>query len=192
MRDVLGEEAPAAWLFGSATLGGLKPESDLDVLALAARRLSGEERRALGERMLALTQRPRRLELTVVALPELRPWRFPPRLELQYGDWLRAEFERGEVEPERPESTDLAILLSLAREHGAHARPRLVHRGDGRDPLEGRRGRVGARAAAARAARAAPAGARRLPGRGGGALGRPATGVLRSTLRGSRARPGET
>ena len=118
VRAVLGDEALGAYLFGSATLDGLRPESDLDVLALAARRLTPAEKRALGDGMLALTQRPRRLELTVAALPELRPWRFPPRMELQYGDWLREEFARGEVEPEREENPDLAILLAMTRERG--------------------------------------------------------------------------
>ena len=36
VRDVLGPNAVGAYLFGSAVLGGLKPRSDLDVLAVCA------------------------------------------------------------------------------------------------------------------------------------------------------------
>ena len=35
--DVLGAELAAAYLLGSAVLGGLRPDSDLDVLALTRR-----------------------------------------------------------------------------------------------------------------------------------------------------------
>ena len=40
VREVLGATAVSAYLFGSATLGGLRPHSDLDVLALARRSLA--------------------------------------------------------------------------------------------------------------------------------------------------------
>jgi hypothetical protein len=56
----------------------------------------------------------RRVELTVVPASEVRPWRFPPRFDLQYGDWLRSAFERGEVEPwPTNENPDLAVLLTV-------------------------------------------------------------------------------
>jgi streptomycin 3"-adenylyltransferase len=36
-------------------------------------------------------------------------------MELQYGDWLRDEFERGEVEPQHATNPDLALLLTMVR-----------------------------------------------------------------------------
>ena len=45
---------------------------------------------------------------------EIRPWRFPPRLDFQYSDWWRAEFESGDLEPWPSEiDPDLAVLLTM-------------------------------------------------------------------------------
>ena len=119
MREVLGPDAGGAYLFGSAVLGGLRPESDLDVLAVAKRPTTRAQKQALVERLLELSGRTtsqgrwRRLELTIVVESEVVLWRFPPRFDFQYGDWLRREFERGDVEP-WPTTTngDLATLLT--------------------------------------------------------------------------------
>jgi predicted nucleotidyltransferase len=120
VRDVLGPELVGAYLFGSAVLGGLRPESDLDVLVVSARRTTREQKRRLVERLLAISGRVtrwgrwRRVELTIVVESELRPWRFPPSFDFQYGDWLRGEFERGNLEP-WPSRTnpDLASLITM-------------------------------------------------------------------------------
>jgi aminoglycoside adenylyltransferase-like protein len=42
----------------------------------------------------------------------VRPWRYPPRLDLQYGDWWRSEFERGDGAPWTTPDPDLAILIT--------------------------------------------------------------------------------
>ena len=39
----------------------------------------------------------RPVELTIVRAAEVRPWHFPPTVDLLYGEWLRDEFERGSV-----------------------------------------------------------------------------------------------
>lgn len=122
VRDVLGADALGAYLFGSAALGGLKPESDLDVLVLSRRRTERKEKARLVERLLSIsgratpTGRWRRLEVTIVVDDEIRPWRFPPRFDFQYGDWFRRKFEAGELEP-WPSTTngDLATLIAMAR-----------------------------------------------------------------------------
>lgn len=121
IRDILGDAALAAYLYGSAVAGGLRPASDLDVLVVSGRSLSGDERAAIIQRLLpisgrrAVGGRARPIELTIVARPALAPWRYPPSIELQYGDWLRAKFEQGEL-PDwpRPEP-DVAILVETAR-----------------------------------------------------------------------------
>lgn len=124
-RNVLGADLAAAYLFGSAVLGGLRPDSDLDVLALTRRPTTPHEQRALVERLLAVsgrrtaTGRWRRVELTLVVESELRPWRFPPRFDFLYGDWLRTEFERGNLQPwPTTENGDLATLLTMVRRYG--------------------------------------------------------------------------
>jgi streptomycin 3"-adenylyltransferase len=59
----------------------------------------------------------RPVELTIVVHDEVRPWRYPPRVELQYGEWLRADALAGTLEP-RPASPDAAILLTVVRDAG--------------------------------------------------------------------------
>jgi predicted nucleotidyltransferase len=119
VRDVLGPDVVAAYLFGSAVQGGLRPRSDLDVLAVAIRRTTRAEKQRLVDRLLEISGRQmpqgqwRRVELTIVVQPEVRPWRFPPRMDFQYGDWLRAEFERGDVSPWPARNPDVASLITM-------------------------------------------------------------------------------
>ncbi len=106
VRDVLGPDLAGAYLFGSAVVGGLRHESDLDVLAVSRRPTTRAERRRLAEGLLALSGRPRRLELTVVA---------GGALDFQYGDWWRREFESGNVEPwaGTAAATDANVLIAM-------------------------------------------------------------------------------
>ena len=120
VREVLDSDAIAAYLFGSAVLGGLKLESDLDVLVVSKRPTTREEKQQLVDRLLAISGRLtpegrwRRIELTIVVEGDIKPWRYPPRFDFQYGDWLRSDFERGDVEP-WPETVnpDLAVLIAM-------------------------------------------------------------------------------
>jgi len=116
VHDVLGREAIGAYLFGSAVLGGLKPRSDLDVIAVSARPTTREEKRRLVERLLAVSGQEgrRHLELTIVVQSAIRPWRYPPSFDFQYGDWWRAEFQRGDLEPWSSNvKPDLAVMLTM-------------------------------------------------------------------------------
>jgi predicted nucleotidyltransferase len=113
VRDVLGPDLVGAYLFGSAVFGGLRRRSDLDVLVAARRRLARAETQRLVARLLAVSGRPRPVELTIVVQSEVKPWRYPPRMELQYGEWLRGDFERGNVEPSQTTNPDLASLVTM-------------------------------------------------------------------------------
>lgn len=114
VRDVLGEDIVGAYLHGSAVLGGLRPRSDLDVMVVSRRRTTRTEKHRLAFQLLSVSRRPRPIELTIVVEDEVRPWRYPPHIDFQYGDWWRREFERGEVEP-WPSATnpDLASLIRM-------------------------------------------------------------------------------
>jgi predicted nucleotidyltransferase len=120
VRDVLGPDAAGGYLFGSAVLGGLQHESDLDVLVVSKRQTTRDEKQRLVDRLLAISGRRtlegrwRRVELTIVVQSEVKPWRYPPSFDFQYGDWLRREFESGNVEP-WPTTTnpDLAALITM-------------------------------------------------------------------------------
>jgi streptomycin 3"-adenylyltransferase len=116
VRDVLDDDLGGAYLFGSAVLGGLKPRSDLDVLAVSKQPTSREQKRRLAEPLLAVSGRGgwRRVELTIVVAAEVKPWRYPPRFDFQYGDWLRAEFESGNPEPWPTRTNpDVAALITM-------------------------------------------------------------------------------
>ena len=120
VREVFGPDVVGAYLFGSAVLGGLRPESDLDVLVVSTRRTTRAEKQRLVDRLLAISGhrtpagRWRRVELTIVIESEIRPWRYPPSFDFQYGDWLRGDFERGSLEPwPTTTSPDLAALITM-------------------------------------------------------------------------------
>jgi predicted nucleotidyltransferase len=112
---VLGAEVLGAYLYGSALTGGLRPRSDLDVLVLTRRAATIEEKRRLAEGLLAVSdQGLRPVEVTVVAEPDVKPWRYPPRFDLQFGEWHRAALERGEDEPlAATTNPDVALLLTM-------------------------------------------------------------------------------
>jgi predicted nucleotidyltransferase len=111
-----------AYLHGSAVLGGLRADSDLDVLAVPARETTRAEKQKILSGLLAVSgdrsrgdgRRP--IELTIVAASEVRPWQYPPRRDFQYGEWLRERFARGDLDLFRPTiDPDIAILITMVR-----------------------------------------------------------------------------
>lgn len=112
----------AIHLFGSAVDGGLKPYSDIDLLVTVSDRLAGSVRHSLMTDLLSVSAWPgthasyRPLEVTIVVWKEVVPWRYPPRRELQFGEWLRGELQAGSIQPATLDH-DLAILLTKARQH---------------------------------------------------------------------------
>lgn len=118
----LGSGLQSLHLFGTAVAGGLKPHSDIDLLATVDAPLAEPVRRALMTDLLSVSAWPgtsptlRALEVTVVVRGDVVPWRYPPRRELQFGEWLREDLLRGVFEPPMPDH-DLAILLTELRGH---------------------------------------------------------------------------
>ena len=120
VREVFGPEVLGAYEHGSAVLGGVQVTSDVDVLVVTGRLATPGERRRLVDGLMAISARfpppgPERcVEVTVVARPQVRPWRYPPSFDLQYGEWLRERFERGDGELLRPAvNPDLTVLLTI-------------------------------------------------------------------------------
>jgi predicted nucleotidyltransferase len=121
LQDVLGEELVGAYWHGSAVLGGPGPRSDLDVLVVSRRATTPDERRRLVEKLLRISVHPdrregrRTFEVTFVVKSDVRPWRSPPRWDMQYGEWWRDRFEAGDFEPwETTTDPDLALLVTVA------------------------------------------------------------------------------
>lgn len=122
VQSVLGEAVIGVYLHGSATMGGLRPTSDLDILVVTSRPSTEDERRLLVRGFLPISGRgdptgaSRPLGLEVVVQDDVRPWRYPPRLDLQYGDWHRAAFIAGEDAPWTSPNPDVALLLEVVRQ----------------------------------------------------------------------------
>ena len=118
---VLGDAVVGTYLYGSAALGGLQSDSDIDLLVVARRTLEHPERVALLSALLDLSGRRARrtpgrpVEVTVVVSGSLRPWSYPPQEDFLYGEWLRAEYEAGAVPGPRP-NPDVAVLVTLAQQ----------------------------------------------------------------------------
>lgn len=123
VMEVLGDAVLGVYLHGSAVHGGLHPRSDIDVLVVTRRPTTDGEKEALISSLLPISGRgdasgrSRSIELTVVVQRDVRPWHYPPPMDLQYGDWWRAAFERGEHPWESP-NPDLAVLLTVVLRTG--------------------------------------------------------------------------
>lgn len=123
VRTTLGSTLLGAYLHGSSVAGGLRPDSDLDVLLVTRVPMTDAQRRALVTGLLPVSGRDRRgpgdrsIELAAVVRDDVTPWRYPPVLDFLYGDWERADYEAGRF-PVRRESTDLVTLLTAARSTG--------------------------------------------------------------------------
>jgi streptomycin 3"-adenylyltransferase len=125
LRDFLERNDPGGvvgtYLYGSSVLGGLRPDSDIDVLVLTRRSLTDPDRRGLTDFLLRFSGRRatvvpgRPLEVTTLVVDDVAPWRYPPTCDYLYGEWLRDQYLGGDL-PQRHPSPDLAVLLTTARE----------------------------------------------------------------------------
>lgn len=121
VRATLGADLLGMYLYGSAVDGGLRPASDLDLFVVTSRRATAEQRWQLIDGLRPLSARDARppawrpVELTVVAQPDVVPWRYPPRMDFISGEWLRGRFDAGDMEPGHSVNPDLAVLISQVR-----------------------------------------------------------------------------
>lgn len=119
--SALGEALLGGYLHGSAVSGGIRPDSDLDVLLVVARGLTAAERGGLVDLLLRISGRrategaARPLEVTVMVRADVVPWRYPPTCDLLYGEWLRDIAAAGELAG-RHTAPDLAVVLTQARD----------------------------------------------------------------------------
>ena len=88
------------------------------MLAVAARPTTRTEKRRLAAGLLSVSGRDsarRPVEVTIVAEAELEPWRYPPRFDFQFGEWLREDIENDTAELGPTTNPDVALLLTMAR-----------------------------------------------------------------------------
>jgi len=122
VEELLGSAVVGVYLFGSAVTNGLRINSDVDVLVVVNQSLTEVIRRQLTDRLMHISGKignsdsVRPLEVTVINYGDVVPWRFPPKNEYIYGEWLRDEFENGQIQ-EPSYDPDLAIVLAQVREN---------------------------------------------------------------------------
>lgn len=120
ITQCLGDNLIALYLYGSAVEDGLRLYSDIDLLVVTHQPLGIEERSSLMIELLDISAFPnsskiyRALEVTIVVHSEINPWSFPPKRELQFGEWLRDEIIAGQYGQSEYDS-DLVILLTKVR-----------------------------------------------------------------------------
>lgn len=129
-----GGSLSAVYLHGSAVAGGLRPASDVDLLAVIDRPATHPVRARLVSDLMEVSGHhpakpdgPRPLELIAFLRADLAASVYPARAAFVYGEWLRGAFEAGDV-PEPVSDPEFTLLLAQARQE---ARP--LH---GPDPAE--------------------------------------------------------
>lgn len=120
LKMVLGPDLLGVYLFGSSIIGGLQKYSDLDLLIVSERATTYEEKTKLVTDLLQISgiymkSSKLPIEMTIVVKSSVNPWHYPPHFDFQYGDWLREQFESGNIEPwSTKEMPDLAVVITQA------------------------------------------------------------------------------
>ncbi len=120
ITELLGNILLGVYLYGSAVMDGLQKNSDVDIMVVTNRDLSVKIRKNLTESLMLVSGKTgtpcgtRPLEVTMINREDVFPWKYPPKYEFLYGEWLRKQFEQGIV-PEPKTEPDLAILLAQLR-----------------------------------------------------------------------------
>ena len=118
-ETILQGRISGMYLYGSATMNGLRPDSDIDILIITEQELNNSTRANLTKQLLSISgsvgcieKRP--LEVTVINRSDIAPLQFPPKCQYMYGEWLRGEMEAGRY-PQACNDPDVTILLWQAR-----------------------------------------------------------------------------
>jgi len=113
LADLLG-----VYLYGSYVVGGLQKYSDIDLFVILDRASTNEEKSKLTMGLLEISgiymqdDKPP-IEMTLVEKSAVNPWQYPPEFDFQYGEWLREDFKKGNIEPwPSKKMSDLALLIT--------------------------------------------------------------------------------
>lgn len=121
VKENLNDNVLGIYLYGSAVLGGLHPNSDIDILVITQSSITRLDRELLTKKLMNVSGRvgeihKRPIELTIISQAAIEPWNFPPICDYMYGEWLREELETGYI-PQSYTEPDAVILLWQAREY---------------------------------------------------------------------------
>lgn len=121
IEDLFENQLIGIYLYGSAILGGLHINSDVDILVIVNQDLTEATRNELTKHLMLISgkigcKKLKPLEVTIINQNDIVPWQFPPKCEFMYGEWLREQMEAGDI-PQACYDTDVAILLWQARSY---------------------------------------------------------------------------
>jgi len=125
LNSYISDKILGIYLYGSIVDGGLKKNSDIDILAAINESLTDSEKKVLIEALMEVSgeigneKGKRYLEVTIILYNDLNPWRYPPKSEFVYGEWLREDYRSGMI-PQKNVDPDLTILLYQARQTHRH------------------------------------------------------------------------
>lgn len=117
VTKILSDNLLGVYLYGSALVGGLQKYSDIDLFVVTNHATTLSEKNELTKHLLHISglymkSAKRPIEMTVVEKGAVNPWHYPPRFDFQYGEWLRASFEIGDIESQAHEMPDLALIIT--------------------------------------------------------------------------------
>ncbi len=122
IEELFENQLIGIYLYGSAILGGLHINSDVDILVISNQNLSDADRNVLTKRLMLVSGKignknfKRPLEVTIINKNDIDPWQLTPKCEYMYGEWLREQIEAGDI-PKASYEPDVAILLWQARSY---------------------------------------------------------------------------
>ncbi len=99
IAELLDNMLIGVYLYGSAVMGGLRMNSDVDILVITNQSLSEKTRRNLTNRLMLISGKignikdMRPLEVTVIN-QRILSLGISPKYEFMYGEWLREQFEK--------------------------------------------------------------------------------------------------
>ena len=121
LERVLGDTLLAVYLHGSAVAGGLRRNSDVDLIAVVDQPIGAEPRERLVAELMQVSgvyppppAGPRPVELIVFLRADLAGSVYPARSEFVYGEWLRAAYEAGDL-PQPTADPEFTLVLAQAR-----------------------------------------------------------------------------
>ena len=126
-RETLGDAIVGVYLHGSLAMGCFNPQrSDLDLLVVARRGMTVEQKRRVAETLLAVSMAPRPVEMHVLRESDLRPWRHPAPFDFHYGEGTWRERFREQLAGEgwrlwddgAARDPDLAAHVTVTRARG--------------------------------------------------------------------------
>lgn len=94
MDLILGEQLVGIYLHGSLAMGCFNPRrSDIDIVIIVREGLGPDDKRIMANYLVRHSVNPHPIELSVMRLADLNPWRYPPTYDFHYSEDYREKFQ---------------------------------------------------------------------------------------------------